>query len=967
MRNTTFSLLLLLSSSCLTAQIAFTDATTQLANEAFYSGAAIGVVDLNGDGLDDIVRARSNTGVVIDLQNPSGGEFTNQLTVASLSGTVWSLCASDLNNDGINDLCIGTYGQPTVLTSNATDFYSRSLLSQFVFPQGLNTVDMNNDGDLDIFVCHDVGLSTPYAGDGNGGFTYELNLMPAFSDGNSDNSGNYGSLWTDYDNDGDLDMYMSRCRGGVGDPTDPRRMNNLYRNNGDGSYTDVAVAAGLRPFVQSWATDFVDLDNDGDLDVVMVNHQATSRIYEQTSPGIFTDRSAETGIDLVTGWNGIQVFAEDFDNDGDLDILMTAAGGHFIMENNGGFDFSFNHSLDLVATANIQSAACGDLNNDGFLDLLVGHSNGLVGSGSVPDQLLLNSTNDNNWLRVRLNGSMSNPNGIGARLELYGDWGMQIREMRSGESYGIMNSLTDQFGIGSHEEIDQLIVRWPAGSVTTIENPDINQTIVVSESSISFTDIDQTICEGQTFLASNGALYDTEGTYFIDTMINEGGDLVISRLQLNVEPTYLQTEFTTICEGTPFTLPDGRQIIASVTETYQSELQSIFGCDSLVNTLITVLPVDTVPLFASVCRGGDYQLPNGSFMTDVRETFHFTETLTASSGCDSVLFITVNPDPVLSGELELSVCRGTDVVLPDGSQLTNLQESITLELELQTAAGCDSTLATTVTVLPIDTAQLSASICRGGDYQLPDGSIVADVQEPFQFTETITASTGCDSVLVYTLEPDPVPQGSMGVSVCRGSDVELPDGSILLDVQASTSLEFPLEDAAGCDSLLVFNIEVISLELNIINNDSLGFSVPGGADSYQWFDCDNNLPVEGANGPDFLPPYNGSFSLIVEDNGCLETSECFPYVFSSTSEPLWAQNLSIFPNPTDGRLQIALSDYQGSIKVELYAALGQLVLTQVYNLQENLRLDLDEPAGVYWLRLRLDDNSTVTRRILIRK
>ena len=968
MRNSTFLFSLLISSIPLTAQIAFTDATNLLANQDFYSGAAIGVVDLNGDGLDDIVRARRNIGLVIDLQNPNGGAFTNQPTIASLSsGTVWSLCAADLNNDGTNDLCIGTYGRPTVLTSNATPFYTSNELSQFVFPQGLNAVDMNLDGDLDIFVCHDVGLSTPYAGDGTGSFTYELGLMPAYADGDSDNSGNYGSLWTDYDNDGDLDMYMSRCRGGVSDPNDPRRMNNLYRNNGDGTYTDVAVAAGLRPYVQSWATDFADLDNDGDLDVVMVNHQATSRIYEQTSPGIFTDRSTETGIDQVTGWNGIQVFAEDFDNDGDLDILMTAAGGHFIMENNGGFNFSFNNALDAIATANIQSAACGDLNNDGFLDILGGHSTGLVGPGNQQDQLFLNATNDNNWLRVRLNGSESNPNGIGARMELHGDWGMQIREMRAGESYGIMNSLTDHFGIGSHQEIDQLIVRWPSGNVTTIDNPDINQTLVVSESAISFSDIFQTICEGESFQASNGQLYTTEGTYFLDTIVMENGDLVVTRLQLEVAPNYEQTQFSTLCEGSSFTLPDGQEIVVTETASFFSDLQSVDGCDSIITTTITVLPVDTVPQFASVCRGGEYQLPNGSIISDIQETFHFTETLMANSGCDSVLFYTITPDPVLSGELEISVCRGEDLLLPDGNMLTNIQEDQTLELDLETVEGCDSSLTTIITVLPIETTELTVNICRGGDYSLPDGSVNSNVQESFQYSAIVSASTGCDSILNFTVIPDPVLEGNLGVSVCRGSDVELPDGSFLMDVQASTSLEFEYENAAGCDSLLLFDIEVITLDVTIVDNDSLGFSAVPGAASYQWFDCDNNIPVEGANGPDFLPPYNGSFSLIVEDNGCLETSDCFSYIFSSTSEPSWAQELAIFPNPTDGILQINLPEYQGQLSVELYSGLGQLVLTQVHISRELIQLQLDEPAGVYWLHLRLEDNSSVTRRILIRK
>ena len=119
--------------------------------------------------------------------------------------------------------------------------------------------------------------------------------MPELSDGPSDNSGNYGIVWVDYDFDGDVDMYMSKCRLGVTNANDPRRMNLLYENNGDGTFTEVAEDRGLRPFAQSWAADFGDIDNDGDFDAIVINHDIPSVIYENDGMNNFTDITASTG------------------------------------------------------------------------------------------------------------------------------------------------------------------------------------------------------------------------------------------------------------------------------------------------------------------------------------------------------------------------------------------------------------------------------------------------------------------------------------------------------------------------------------------------------------------------------------------------------------------------------------------------------------------------------------------------
>jgi hypothetical protein len=130
---------------------------------------------------------------------------------------------------------------------------------------------------------------------------------------------------------------------------------------------------------------------------------------------------------------------------------------------------------------NIQSAAVGDLNNDGFIDVMAGFAVGYNGPSSNPDILFLNDGNTNNWSEIKLQGGPSNINGIGARVEIYGAWGKQIREVRSGESYGIMNSLMTHFGLGSNSSITKIVVKWPSGIVDEVMNPNINESITIIE------------------------------------------------------------------------------------------------------------------------------------------------------------------------------------------------------------------------------------------------------------------------------------------------------------------------------------------------------------------------------------------------------------------------------------------------------------------------------------------------------
>lgn len=412
------------------------------------------VVDINGDYLDDIIGVNS-TNLNVILQNPEGGFDPVQVIPTPTASYMpsWSIAAGDFDRNGFNDLLYGGGSGVTFMKANDTGTgFTQMSTSQYVFSQRSNFVDLNNDGHLDAFVCHDVAPNVYYINDGNGNFTFNQGGIGDYHSG-----GHYGSLWVDYDNDGDLDMFMAKCGGEAA-----RRINQLFRNNGNGTFTNVAEEAGLADLIQTWSAAWADYDNDGFMDALVGASSFADgghKLMKNNGDGTFSNITSGSGWDANTSTNYDYV-AHDFDNDGYVDII---GGSNFIMFNNGDLTFS------KIAYTGLSFGAIGDLNNDGFLDIQTGNS------------VRLNSGNDNKWLKLNFSGVQSNKNGIGARIEIYGTWGKQIREVRSGEGFAYMHSLNVHFGIGTATTIDRVVVKWPSGIVDELLNVSPNQTLMMVE------------------------------------------------------------------------------------------------------------------------------------------------------------------------------------------------------------------------------------------------------------------------------------------------------------------------------------------------------------------------------------------------------------------------------------------------------------------------------------------------------
>ena len=393
---------------------------------------------------------------------------------------------------------------------------------------------------------------------------------------NTDHSGNYGSVWSDINHDGNLDLVIAKCRQGVTNALDPRRINQAWINDGNGNYTEEAVDRGIAIYQQSWTVDFGDVNNDGFFDCLITNHTSTLKLMLNDGNGFFTDITASAGI--ADAGFFLQAKMVDFDNDGFLDIIYSG-GLHRYYRNNG--NATFTHIPNTFPYSDtMHSFGIGDFNQDGFADLYASYGNSYVSPDSNnPDILWMNNGNGNNWIGFDLEGTASNIDAIGTKVYIYGDWGVQVREVRAGESYGIVNTFHPMFGLGTAGAVTQVVIEWPSGVVTTIDNPSINTYHSIVEAVCTLPGIEiaangaTSFCEGEsvqltapagfTYEWSNGETAQTiqvgqSGEYSVVVQDGEGCAGVSNTISVNVivpqQPSIAVSGDLEFCEGGSVTL-----------------------------------------------------------------------------------------------------------------------------------------------------------------------------------------------------------------------------------------------------------------------------------------------------------------------------------------------------------------------------------------------------------------------------
>jgi len=496
--------------------------------EMLGSGAAFFDYDADGDPDLYLVNGAPLPGDITEeiptnrlYENNGDGTFTDVTQKAGVGDTGYGHgCAvGDYDNDGNLDIYVTNYGSNRLYKNNGdatfTDVTEKAGVAEPRWSTSCAFADYDRDGYIDLYVVNYLEYNldenpwcgikekdiraycepdnfkaqtdTLYRNNGDGTFTDVTKLAGIF---NPTGKG-LGVVWGDYNNDGHSDIYIAN------DSTE----NFFFTNMGDGTFSEVGFMIGVALNENGVAengmgTAFGDWNNDGWLDLTVTNYaDQTNTLYHNDGDGFFTDATSTTKTAKITypylGWATAFV---DIDNDGFGDIFV--ANGHLqdnltelglqgtyeqqnlllLNKKDGTFtDVSNSLGPGMILEDVSRGATFADYDLDGDIDILVTNSN-------TPPRLLRNDGgNRNNWLQIKLKATQTSSDAIGARVMVTAGDLHQIREVQSGDGYLSQRELKLHFGIGDHDSVDKIEVRWVSGDIQIVEDVPANQILLLQE------------------------------------------------------------------------------------------------------------------------------------------------------------------------------------------------------------------------------------------------------------------------------------------------------------------------------------------------------------------------------------------------------------------------------------------------------------------------------------------------------
>lgn len=445
-----------------------------------YLGNGVSFCDFDGDGWDDLTFPTSVGQPIRFFKNQNGTFVEQDFGLSSLDHDMKSVTWVDFDNDGDKDLFVTSETVGNKLLENQgnmtfTDITASSGLSTAnLYTYGASWGDINNDGYLDVFLSNRTFLvaNKLYRNNGDGTFS-DVSLFSGI-DPNAVLS--FCSAFIDINNDGYQDIYVANDKLSF--------KNKMYRNNGDGSFTDISMSSNTDVSIDAMSVTVDDYNNDGYFDIYVTNsqNQNGNHFFRNNGDETFTNVATATGTTFDSlGWGAVFFDAE---NDNDLDLYVSSDfDGNYngflssaFYQNNGNGTFTLNNSAVPNDFRYSYSNAIGDINNDGLLDIVVSNINN--------ENIFLwknISTSDDNWVKIKLTGVVSNRDAIGSTIEIGFNGQKRYRYVHCGEGYMGQNTGTEHFGVGHATQLDYVKVTWLSGSTDIFNNVPVNQVLDITE------------------------------------------------------------------------------------------------------------------------------------------------------------------------------------------------------------------------------------------------------------------------------------------------------------------------------------------------------------------------------------------------------------------------------------------------------------------------------------------------------
>ncbi len=470
-------------------QVNFSDVSEQMGiiNPVQIDRGGISFYDFDDDGYDDYSLATGQGDSLYFFKNNGNifNDLTGQMGIG-LHNLTREILWADYDNDGDQDVFVCNEGSANKLYRNNGAFNFEDVTTQAGFPiwQSYTNAacwgDYNNDGLLDIYVTHYNEFIGNYLYKNNGDGTFQDVTFQAGVADKIDSTGLFrlalAVAFLDYNNDGWQDIYIAN---------DKYNRNTLYKNNGDGTFTDVSIESGTNVSGFFMGVAIGDYDNNGYLDIYSTNDPPGNALLKNNGDGTFTNVAEQLGVSVYKSCWGTNFL--DYDNDGDLDLYVSVVGGSPILKNplfenldNGNFQEVNN--IGLEDSYKSYGNSIGDFNNDGYYDIAV--FNNIYNCS-----LYKSSGGTNNWIKMNLKGVESNKDGIGSIIYFYYGNKQIMRSTHCGQSYCGQNSNNIIIGVGQATIIDSIKIKWPLGLIDTYYNIGVDQLIIAVEGE-SLTGVD---------------------------------------------------------------------------------------------------------------------------------------------------------------------------------------------------------------------------------------------------------------------------------------------------------------------------------------------------------------------------------------------------------------------------------------------------------------------------------------------
>jgi hypothetical protein len=426
-------------------------------------GGGLSAADFDKDGYDDLLFCQRGSNA---LHFKSNGSNLVQFPLGlQNNGEIKQLIWVDFDNDGDRDLSMSGLNMPVQLFRNEANTFipiseNSGISTDSIVSYGHCWGDYDRDGDLDLFVCNYDAEFMGYVNSDNQLYRNEgdgLFTDVTFSAGFVPMENyTFMALWMDYNRDLYPDLLVINDRYEV--------PNYFYHNNGDGTFTEIGAVANLDDYIFGMTATADDFDNDGDLDIYVTNGTAGNRHKVNNGDGTFTDADEQLGTTLNRFCWAAQFVDADRDGLQDLHICSTPhvslVGQNFLYRNYGEVFLADTDTAGISGDGGwSRSSAVADFNADGIADMAICKSAPSISSiwSGVP--------NSNHCLKVTLEGVSSNRDGVSSWIDCYTGGNLQTRYTYCGEGYLGQNSFSEFFGLGSHAIVDSLIVSWSSGIV----------------------------------------------------------------------------------------------------------------------------------------------------------------------------------------------------------------------------------------------------------------------------------------------------------------------------------------------------------------------------------------------------------------------------------------------------------------------------------------------------------------------